>query len=238
MDEALWDAIARVERRHWWFAGRREIVARLLERRLPAGAAVLDLGCGTGFVVERLARAFDAWGLEPDAGVRARAAAGIAPRILPGSTDDLTALGGRRFDAVTLLDVIEHLDDDAGALRGAAAALRPGGFVLVTTPAHPWLWSGHDEMNEHRRRYTRSTLRTALARAGLEPLLLSHFNTRLFPLALAHRLGRRRDTSDGLRLPPGPLNRAFRALFSGEARGIERGYPFGLSLVAIARPRA
>lgn len=237
MDDALWDAIARVEREHWWFGGRREVVARLLERRLPAGASVLDIGCGTGFVVERLARRFDAWGLEPDAGVRARASAEIAARILPGSSDDLSALGGRRFDAVLLLDVIEHLDDDAGALRSALGALAPGGFLLVTTPAHPWLWSGHDVMNEHRRRYTRATLRDALVRAGLEPTLLSHFNTRLFPLALAHRFGHRRDTSGALRLPPRPLNRAFRAIFAGEARGVERGYPFGLSLAAIARPR-
>ncbi len=238
MDSELWNAIARVERRHWWFAGRREIVARMLERRLPAGATLVDVGCGTGFVLERLARTFDAWGLEPDAGVRARAAPEIAPRILPGSSDDLSALGGRRFDAVLLLDVIEHLDDDAGALRGAAAALAPCGLLLVTVPAHPWLWSSHDELNAHRRRYTRGTLGAALARAELEPLHVSHFNTRLFPLALAHRLGRRRDTNGALRVPPGFLNRAFLALFAGEARAVERGYPFGLSLAAVARPRS
>ncbi len=238
MDRALWDAIARVEREHWWFGGRREVVARLLERRLPAGASVIDIGCGTGFVLERIARRFDAWGLEPDPSVRARAAAEIAPRLLPGSSDDLSALAGRRFDAVLLLDVIEHVDDDAAALRGALAALSPGGFLLATAPAHPWLWSGHDVANEHRRRYTRATLADAHRRAGLEPRLLSHFHTRLFPLALAHRFGHRRDTSAALRIPLGPVNRAFRTLFGGEARGVERGYPFGLSLVAIARPRA
>jgi 2-polyprenyl-3-methyl-5-hydroxy-6-metoxy-1,4-benzoquinol methylase len=237
MDEALWDAIAKVERKHWWFAGRREVVARMLERRLPTGASVLDVGCGTGFVVERLARRFDACGLEPDAGVRARATPDIASRILPGSTDDLSALGGRQFDAVTLLDVIEHVDDDAGALHAVVAALRPGGIVLVTAPACPWLWSAHDVMNEHRRRYTRASLRDALARAGLQPMHLSYFNSRLFPLALAHRVGHRRDTTGALRLPPGPVNRAFRALFAGKATGVERGYPFGLSLVTVARSR-
>ena len=137
-----------------------------------------------------------------------------------------------------LLDVIEHVDDDAAALRGALGALAPGGFLLVTAPAHPWLWSGHDVANEHRRRYTRATLRGTLARAGLEPTLVSHFNSRLFALALAHRLGHRRDTSAALRVPPRPVNRLFRTLFGGEARGVERGYPFGLSLVAISRPRA
>jgi SAM-dependent methyltransferase len=236
MDEALWNAIARVERRHWWFAGRREVVARVLERRLARGVSVLDVGCGTGFILERLLRSFDAWGVEPDASVRARAGADAASRILPGSSDDLAALGGRRFDAVLLLDVIEHVDDDAATLRNAAAALAPGGELLVTVPAHPWLWSHHDELNQHRRRYTRVMLRRALAAAGLEPFHVSHFNTRLFPLALVHRLGRRRDTSAALRVPPGPFNRAFRAAFGGESAGVMRGYPFGLSLMALARP--
>lgn len=237
MDEALWDAIARVERRHWWFAGRREIVARTLERRLPAGASVVDIGCGTGFVLERLAERFDAWGLEPDAGVRSRAAAGIVSRILPGSTDDVVALEGRRFQAVLLLDVIEHVDDDAAALRGAAQVLAEDGLLLITVPAHPWLWSEHDVMNAHRRRYTRAALRDALELAGLAPLHLTHFNTRLFPLALAHRLGRRRDTLGALGVPAGWVNRALRTIFAGEAGTIERGYPFGLSLLALARPR-
>lgn len=237
MDEALWDAIAHVERRHWWFAGRREIVAGALERRLPSGASVLDIGCGTGFVVERLGASFDAWGLEPDAGVRSRASSAIASRILTGSTDDLSALAGRRFDAVLLLDVIEHVDDDAAALRGAARAVADGGLLLVTVPAHPWLWSEHDVMNAHRRRYTRATLRHALEAAGLAPLHLTHFNTRLFPLALAHRLGRHRDTLAALRVPAGWANRALQRVFAGEAATIDRGYPFGLSLLALARPR-
>ena len=66
MDSSLWDAIAKVERRHWWFRGRREVVARVLEQQLSAGASVLDVGCGTGFVLERLAERYDVTGLEPD----------------------------------------------------------------------------------------------------------------------------------------------------------------------------
>src|SRR5688500_1992868 len=104
MDSALWDAIAKVERRHWWFRGRRELVARVLRTQVPRGARILDMGCGTGFVLERLVAEFDAHGLEPDAAVRARASADIAPRIRAGSTDDLSAIADEEFDAVLLLD--------------------------------------------------------------------------------------------------------------------------------------
>jgi len=240
VDRRLWDQIERVERRHWWFRGRRELVTSLLRSRLPDGARVLDIGCGTGFVLERLLEHFDAWGLEPDASVRARASARAAARIRPGSTDDHSAVEHGSFDALLLLDVLEHLDDDAKGLRATLPLLRPAGVVLVTVPAMPWLWSSHDVLNEHRRRYTRSALRRLAESAGLAPILLSYANARLFPLALVHRaalrtLGRRTDSE--LEVPPGPVNELFTRIFAGEARGAKRGYPAGLSLVALLEPR-
>lgn len=233
MHRSLWDAIARVERRHWWFSGRRAIVARALERRLPAGARVLDVGCGTGFVLERLAERFDVTGLEPDASVRARADPAIAGRIHAGGTDDLSALEGRTFDAVTVLDVLEHLDDDAAALRQLAAALAPGGILLVTVPANPRLWSQHDVLNEHRRRYTAEGLRARIEGAGYRVELLTHINRRLYPLALLHRLGRGR-SREALALPPAPVNRAMGRIFGGEPLEPASRRP-GLSLLAVAR---
>ena len=239
MDAALWDVIARVERRHWWFRARREILAAVLARRLAPGAAVLDVGCGTGFVLERLTESFDAWGVEPDASVRARAQPGVMARILPGSAEDFTALGDRRFQAVLLLDVLEHLDDDAAAVRAAAGMLAPGGVVLLTVPAFPALWSSHDDRNDHRRRYTRKSLRSTLGAAGVSPSLLTHFNARLFPAAMAHRLlyrHRAQASERELALPSARTNELLCRIFAGESRSIERGYPFGLSLVAIASP--
>ncbi|HEU4828763.1 MAG TPA: methyltransferase domain-containing protein, partial [Gemmatimonadales bacterium] len=104
MDSSLWDAIERVERRHWWFRGRRELVTAILRSRLTEGVRVLDVGCGTGFVLERLLDHFDAWGLEPDPSVRARASERAAPRIRAGSTFDLAGVERGSFDAVLLLD--------------------------------------------------------------------------------------------------------------------------------------
>lgn len=233
MDRSLWDAIARVERRHWWFSGRREIVARELERRLPAGARVLDVGCGTGFVLERLAQRFDVTGLEPDASVRARANGAIAGRLRAGGTDDLSALDGRTFDAITVLDVVEHLDDDRAALRNLGSALAPRGIILLTVPANPRLWSEHDVLNEHRRRYTPESLRELIEGAGYRVELLTYINRRLYPLAQLHRLGRGR-SRDALALPPGPLNRLMGWIFGTEPVKPGSRRP-GLSLLAVAR---
>ena len=236
MDEALWDAIAKVERRHWWFRGRRELVANVLLQHVERGASVLDVGCGTGFVLERLAEHFDAWGCEPDPGVRARATEGIRNRILPGSTDNLVAARSRQYAAVMLLDVLEHLDDDVAALQQIRPVLEPGGVVLITVPALPLLWTSHDDRNSHRRRYTRKSLSRVIAAAGMAPVTLSYVNARLFPLALAARLLSRVTGSRSnreLAVPPAPLNRVFANLFAGEWRAVHRGYPIGLSLLAV-----
>ena len=233
MQPSLWDAIAAVERSHWWFLGRREIVAQVLQRRIAAGSRVVDVGCGTGFVLERLAGQFDVTGLEPDPSVRARAHASIASRILPGATNDLSAVQGMRFDAVLLLDVLEHLDDDDAALRGLHPVLAPGGLLLVMVPANPRLWSTHDELNEHRRRYTAGGLRRILADGGYSVEHLGFVNSRLYPLARLHRT-LSRNTNGALRIPPSPLNRIFMELFAREAKqGLPR-FRRGLSLLALA----
>jgi SAM-dependent methyltransferase len=241
VDSSLWDAIARVERRHWWFRGRRELVVSVLRGRLPDGARVLDVGCGTGFVLERLLDHFDATGLEPDASVRSRALEPARSRMRAGSTGDLAAVEPASFDAVLLLDVLEHLDNDADALRAVRPLLRPGGFVLLTVPAMPWLWSSHDVRNEHRRRYTRRNLEQLLRQSGFSPIVLTHVNARLFPLALVHRaataaFGTRTDRE--LSVPPRAVNELFTRLFAGEGRRARRGrsYGAGLSLLGLAEP--
>jgi 2-polyprenyl-3-methyl-5-hydroxy-6-metoxy-1,4-benzoquinol methylase len=235
VDTSLWDAIAKVERRHWWFRGRREIVARVLEARLPAGASVLDVGCGTGFVLEGLAERFHVTGLEPDASVRARAHPSIAGRLLPGASDDLSALNGRSFDAVLMLDVLEHVDDDVVALRHVKDVLAPDGLLLATVPANPKLWSQHDVLNQHRRRYTKEILAERLRAASYEVLHLTHINSRLYPLAWVHRRVAR-ETMAALMVPREPLNWIFGRVFAGEAGTRLPTYQRGLSLLVLAKP--
>src|SRR6478752_83538 len=78
-----------------------------------------------------------------------------------------------------LLDVLEHVRDDAGSLRAIHRRLRPGGALLLTVPANPWMWSAHDSAHHHFRRYTRKQLKELFLRAGLEVQLLSYFNSLL-----------------------------------------------------------
>ena len=235
MDPSLWAEISAVEDRHWWFTARRRIILHLVSRLAPAGAPVLDIGCGTGFTLEALVQRYDAWGLEPDAAVRARTRDVVRDRVLPGDTGDLSALAGRRFDVVLLLDVLEHVEDDCGALTSAQAALAPGGKMVLTVPADPSLWSDHDIRNGHYRRYTESSLRALLAAARLSSTLLTHMNSRLYPLARLHRR-QAASSSAELRMPAAPINALFRRIFAGERSHLHRGYARGLSLITVARP--
>jgi len=141
-------------------------------------------------------------------------------------------------EVVLLLDVIEHVDDDVAALRAARAAVGEGGLLVVTVPAYQWLWSGHDEVLGHRRRYTAAGLRAAVERAGFEVLRVSYFNTLLFPLLAAVRGWKRLrgDRGHDLRRPTAPLNRLLEGVFAFERHLVPRlPLPFGASLLLIGR---
>lgn len=152
------------------------------------------------------------------------------------------------FDLVTALDVVEHLDDDAAALREAWRVLRPGGHILVTVPAYPFLWGDQDEVNMHKRRYVAPELRAALEAAGFEIVRLSYMNAVLFPPIAAARLFRRLEhrlrpklaAESDFRYPaPGPVNGVLSAVFGAEGAIIRRAdIPFGVSLLALGRKPA
>lgn len=142
------------------------------------------------------------------------------------------------FDVVAAFDVIEHVEQDVESLRKLKDQLAPGGRLIVTVPALPWLWSRHDETHHHYRRYTKRTLESALRQAGLEPVAVSYFNTLLFPLIAGIRLAKkaigRWDVADDV-MPSALVNGVLKAVF-----GFERNLvgwlplPLGVSLLAVA----
>lgn len=240
MEEQLYRTFYEVEQKHWWFVARQRIVEDLIRRRigLTPGSSVLDVGCGTGAILAMLSKQFEAYGTDTSP----LAVELCGKRGLKNAhccTLDTFPHPDLRFDLITLLDVIEHIDDDLAVLQQARNYLKPGGTILLTVPAYQWLWSRHDDANHHKRRYTKARLAGVLKRAGLAPALLSYYNTLLFPAAVADRLiqkmtGATNDTT--LTIPNAPLNSLLTSVFSFERHLLDlTSLPLGLSLIAIAK---
>ncbi|MGI8803699.1 MAG: class I SAM-dependent methyltransferase [Solirubrobacteraceae bacterium] len=247
MDEVYELRTHEVEDGHWWYRGRRRVIEEELRGlHLADGIEILDAGCGSGRNMVDLARFGTVTGLElADASVAKARSRGVGA-VVQATLEEMP-FAADRFDLAVSFDVIEHLDDDRRALRELRRVVRPGGLLVVTVPAYQWLWSEHDVVNHHRRRYTRRTLEAAAADAGWQTESTTHFNGLLLPAAVAHRgLLRLRGTgadadpasavSDLERTPP-LLNSLLERPLRLEARliGSGRRIPAGLSLMAVFR---
>jgi SAM-dependent methyltransferase len=234
--------MAETEAAHWWFRGRRDILATVLAGLdLPLDASILEIGAGTGGNLDMLSRFGTVSAVEMD-GVAlqlAREKTGEVYDIRCGRCPDDMPFAEGSFDLVCLLDCLEHIADDDGALDCAAKMLKPGGAVLLTVPAYQWLWSRHDVFLHHRRRYSKESLQSLVSCCGLHMERITYFNTLLSPLAITARLGdqlRGCERASGAAVPARSINNALHALFSAERHWLARAsLPFGISLMAIVR---
>ena len=245
MQEHTYAIMYRVEGRHWWFVGRRRIIAGFLEQifakfrqeRLER-PRILDVGCGTGANLELLGQFGDAEGVDVSdealSFCRARGLGSVrkcAAESLPFEDES--------FDLVTGLDVVEHLDDDLAGLGEMHRVLRPGGRIMVFVPAFMFLWGVQDEVSNHRRRYTLPELRRRVAEAGLIVERATYANIVLFAPILAGRLlmkatGYRPASENDINV--GPLNGFLAWALGAESWWLRRmNFPFGVSIVCIAR---
>lgn len=239
MERAIYDQMRVLQRDHWWFAARREILAAEIGRlNLPRPAQILEAGCGPGGNLGMLQRFGEVSAIEPDDASRAYAAEqnGVDVRggFLPQSAPDF----GRSFDLVAAFDVIEHVPDDAGAVKRLGEYLKPGGYMITTVPAYAWMWSEHDAAHHHQRRYELKAFRRLFEDAGLTVRRASHFNTLLFPPIAAVRLASKAAGLSGSdeAMPSPAVNGLLKTVF-----GLERGLlaagdlPFGVSILLIAQ---
>ena len=232
----------RSEEGHFWFRSRNRLIVWALEKYFPGAESLLEVGCGTGVVLMAIDRELPALRLV-GADLSAEALGIARQRVTAEFVQfDATEIPFRaEFDVACALDVLEHVDDDQTALKELAAAVRPGGGVLVTVPQYQWLWSAADDYGRHRRRYTKDEIEGRIRSAGLT---IARSTGWVFTLLPVMTLSRLRDRSAGtdydpmreFRLP-GAVNRAFEAALDLERAGIQRGltFPFGASRLVVAR---
>lgn len=242
-DPDLFGPLADVEERSFWFRARNRLIASTFRRRFPDAASFLEIGCGSGVVLAALRAEFPQLRL---VGVELyEAGLEIARRRLPDA--ELVALDARKlpyedeFDVVGAFDVLEHVDEDEQVLAEMLRATRAGGGILLLVPQHPWLWSEHDEIVEHRRRYTRKELVEKAERLGVRVEEVTSFVSSLLPaMAVSRAVDRVRKKTDPIaNLEPGPLNPLFERVLDAERKLIEHGVslPFGGSLMLAGRKR-
>lgn len=243
MEEQVYQELYELEDAHWWFRGRRSVIHALLARaELPEQARILDAGCGTGRNLVELGALGEATGVDPSPDAiefcRRRGLSSVAQAGL-----EALPFADGSFDLVVATDVIEHIDDDRGALTELRRVAAGDGWLLLTVPAYMWLWSQHDESHHHRRRYTLRELRGRAESAGWRPAAASYFNTALLaPIAAVRTLTRRQAPRDGrsdYQLTEGPLNAVLSLPMRGEAALIRRGarLPAGVSIGMLCEAR-
>lgn len=241
------ELVAEVEQDHFWFRERNRLIIATCESvsGTLAGRRILEVGCGTGFVLEGLEKAGGiVCGVDSSLVGLRYARRRVSGPLIRCDAGDLPF--DREFDLAFLCDVIEHSSDDAAVLRAAAQALKPGGLVVITVPAHAWLWSPLDVASGHKRRYSRAGLAAVMRQANFDVLRTRYFGGLLVPIQLAHRWTLRRFDARtaasskvllhaALRVPPKSVNRLLRVLMRADLALGDRRWPFGSSLIAVGR---
>jgi SAM-dependent methyltransferase len=241
MDRRVYDRMAEHDSTHWWYRARRDILADYLTReaKLPADARILEIGCGTGHNLPMLATFGTVDAIEIDPAAREIASARLGKPVGDAPLPALPGVPRGAYDLIAVLDVVEHIEDDVAALAAMKQCLAPGGKILIAVPAHQWMWSAHDVVNHHHRRYSKGSLVQAIRAAGLKERKLGYFNSLLFPLAAAARVAGRltgRDDSDDSP-PAGPVNALFERIFRVERHLVGRvPMPIGVSILTLAEP--
>jgi SAM-dependent methyltransferase len=239
MEREVYEAMAEHDERHWWYRARRRVVAELIRRKvpLPKDAKLLEIGCGTGHNLPMLGEFGQVDALEVDPIARGMAEKRLGRTVLSSPLPALEGVPDDTYDMVAALDVVEHIPDDIAALEGIARVLKPGGKLLMTVPAHQWMWSAHDVVNHHQRRYSKGGFKRLVYNSPLKLEAIGYLNSLLFPLAMAQRLASKITGKEDANLAPPaePINQVLERVFALERRVIGRiPLPPGLSLFAVA----
>ena len=253
------EILARSEPGHFWFEARRALIVSILGLQFPTARDYLEVGTGTGFLLESIAGAFPSWRLN-GSDLDSRALAHVSSRVPAArlflmdarfpplrspatNTDPASApdSGPELFDVIGAYDVIEHIEDDATVLQQFSGLLRSGGGLVLTVPQHRWLWSSLDEYSRHCRRYTRAELVQKVEDSGFRVERVTSFATLTLPLMMLSRWlkpGRVEDCDPTTEVEIGRLTNAILNLvmrLEGQLIRWRLPMPVGGSLLLVAR---
>lgn len=242
-DPELFQRYAQIEAGNFWFTARNALLKKLMQRHFPDAERMLEIGCGTGFVLANIRATYPRAQLS-GSDIFTEGLCFAQQRVPSASLFqmDATAIPFREeFDLIGAFDVLEHIEDDVAALRQIYQACKPGGGVIFTVPQHPGLWGRMDEYAHHKRRYTRAELLEKIRAAGFKVRYATSFVSLLLPAMWLSRLSQRNapPVADGV--DPGfRIHPLLNALF-GAVMAVERGllalgvtFPAGGSLLVVA----
>jgi len=237
-------SLAKLEVRNFWFRSRNRLLIWAIHQYFPKAESLLEIGCGTGFVLSGIREAFPK--LILSGGEIHPEGLTFAAERLPGV--ELFQMDGRRipfreeFDVIGAFDVLEHIKEDEEVLSQMYQATRKGGGIMMTVPHHPFLWSPVDDFAHHVRRYKTQELRDKVERAGFSVVRLTSFVCFLLPLVALTRFKKRltrdeSDPKDDYFKMSSLTNSAFERILDAERTLIHAGFSFpaGASMLIVAR---
>ena len=238
MQKYLYEDLYNLEETHWWHIAKRNLMISLLKNNLSGNQnRILDIGCGTGKNLEVLERFGVSFGIDSSPQAILYCKKRGIKNVVKGNIERMP-FTRESFDAITALDVLEHVDDQE-ALKEVHRVLKRGNVLIITVPAYPELWSKWDEVLNHKRRYAKKQLENLLKENGFKILKISYAFSFLFLPALIVRLIKKRIYKNHYPSDFQISNRPINFLLTGIS-AIEKffivkiGVPFGTSLIAVA----
>lgn len=231
----------KIQKKHWWFVTKKKIVLETLDRYVikKDGFRVLDIGCGSGLMLNALENIGQTYGMDMSEEAINFSKEIFSGKVMKGLLPDHIPYDENFFDLITALDVIEHVDRDVDSLKAIRSRLVADGKAIITVPAYMFLWSSFDEVNEHKRRYTRDQLNAKLVQAGFTVEKISYYNTLLFPVVWVVRTLNnvlKRNGASDIDMPNDILNSLLCVIFGFEKFLLKYfNLPFGVSILAVVR---
>jgi len=241
MDKYHYDAEKTLDEFHWWYVGRRSILKNILDKYIGriGKIKILEIGCGSGGNLGFLSKYGDLSAMELNDDARIHAKSKNICKVKYGKLPNGIPFN-EKFDIICLFDVLEHIEKDDLSLQTIYKYLNKGGKVIITVPAFMFLWSKHDEMSHHKRRYKKSQINNMLRCTGFTVNYSSYFNSLLFPIILIIRLFERLINSsirkNDLREENKIINYIFKKIFTLESMLLPSvSLPLGVSIISIGR---